>query len=499
MKGIKIITGLLTLLTSANECFPQINVARLNQRDTVYFTSNKVRINAEIGTLKVPENRSDKRSRLITVNYIRLKSLAVNPAEPIFYLEGGSRNVTWQAENPDYLNNWRPYLQISDVILYDQRGTRDEDLVHYWEGSYPENFLVSAEAASAHWKGMAKLALETYQEKGIDITGYSIIENAQDIEDLRKALDIDKISIMGFSFGTKLGLTLIKLYGQHIENAVLAGVQGLEQTFEYPSLLNTQFQKIANMVASDKRIYREVPDLVMVLDRVMKKLEEKPIEVDIQSPITGKTMKVKIGSFGLALILNIDIGDAFDLPVLPRLIYSIDRGDTSILKWFVQKRFIWAYGLPGMDITMNISSWGNQCRLARIEKEAEQSLFKNVINFPFYSFRDIWPLAQVDFNFTEPVTSNVRTLLLSGELDHNTPPFQAEQVKWGFSNATHLVVKNAGHEQILSNATIKEAILRFFRGGDVSEIRASNKELRFIPMTGTDEQVSHPSMAEIED
>ena len=494
MKGVENFAGLLLLLVLTNECYPQANANLLKKRDTAFFTSTKVKIQAETGSLLVPENRTNKGSRLITVNYIRLKSFNPHPKEPLFYLEGGSRRSTWQAENPDYLNNWMPYLQISDIILYDQRGTRDEDLIHYWEGAYPENFLVSAQVAGDHWNGMGQRALAIYKEKGIDIMGYSITENAHDIEDLRKALKIDKISIMGFSFGTKLGLILIKLYGQHIENAVLAAVQGLDQAFEYPSLLNTQFKKIANMVARDERIHQEVPDLVKLLERVMKKLKENPVEVDIHSPITGQPMKVKVGAFGLALILNIDIGDAFDLPALPRLIYSIDQGDISVLKWFVQKRVIWAYGLPGMDITMNISSWGDRCQLARIEKEAEQSLFKNVTNFPFYSFKDIWPEFQPDLDFTEPVVSDVRTLLLSGELDYNTPPFQAERVKWGFSNATHLVVKNAGHEQILSNTIIKETIPRFFGGEDVSGIRASNKELRFIPMTGTDIQVSHPSV-----
>jgi len=97
--------------------------------------------------------------------------------------------------------------------------------------------------------------------------------------------------------------------------------------------------------------------------------------------------------------------------------------------------------------------------------------------------------------YRAPVVSNVRTLIVSGELDFNTPPFQGEELRWGLSNATHLVVLHAGHEQTLwQNDTALPVVLDFLRGEDVSRRSITYPPLRFLPLAGTDPAVSHPSV-----
>lgn len=90
--------------------------------------------------------------------------------------------------------------------------------------------------------------------------------------------------------------------------------------------------------------------------------------------------------------------------------------------------------------------------------------------------------------------SDVRTLLLSGTLDWNTPPFQAEQLRWGLTDATHLIVENAGHEQILTHPEIWNAIPAFLAGDDVGAVRAAYPPLEWVPLEGYDEDRSHPSV-----
>lgn len=54
-----------------------------------------------------------------------------------------------------------------------------------------------------------------------------------------------------------------------------------------------------------------------------------------------------------------------------------------------------------------------------------------------------------------------------GSLDSNTPPYQAEEVRWGFPNSVHLIVENAGHESMLPLADVQKAIVYFLKGVDV--------------------------------
>ena len=81
-------------------------------------------VQAQVGRLSVPEVRSDPESRTIRLAFVRLQSRAERPAAPLVYLAGGpGGSATWQAEEPGWLANWLPILEVCDVILLDQRGT----------------------------------------------------------------------------------------------------------------------------------------------------------------------------------------------------------------------------------------------------------------------------------------------------------------------------------------------------------------------------------------
>lgn len=84
--------------------------------------------------------------------------------------------------------------------------------------------------------------------------------------------------------------------------------------------------------------------------------------------------------------------------------------------------------------------------------------------------------------FRSPIHTDVKTLFISGTLDNNTPPFQAEEVRKYFTHSTHLIVENAGHEDMLINALVQEAIADYFAGKDVSSVKISRPPLRFAPI-----------------
>ncbi len=59
----------------------------------------------------------------------------------------------------------------------------------------------------------------------------------------------------------------------------------------------------------------------------------------------------------------------------------------------------------------------------------------------------------------------------------------------------HLVIPNAGHEQILfQNDTTPAVVVDFLAGQDVRERHVDYPPLRFLPLVGTDSQVRHPSV-----
>ena len=147
-----------------------------------------------------------------------------------------------------------------------------------------------------------------------------------------------------------------------------------------------------------------------------------------------------------------------------------------------------------MTWVMDGASGASPGRWERINAEARTALFGNVMNFPYPHIDDVYGTPDLGENFRAPIVSDVRTLFLTGTLDWNTPPYQAEQVRWGFVNARHIIVENAGHEQVLPQPEIQRAIERFLRGEEVRDVHLALPPLRFVPIDGHDPAVTHPSV-----
>lgn len=455
-----------------------------------------VAIEAEAGRLTVPENRSAPDSRPITVGFLRLVSKAKTPRAPLFYLAGGpgQRAVS---ERPQSLDFWVPFLQVSDVVLIDQRGTNDSLLRWNWNGPPPVSFFVHADSAARQIDRMGALAKAAFRERGVDLRGYTTVENATDLDELRAALGIQRVSLLGFSYGTHLATAYLRRYGDRVENAVLLGTEGPDETYKLPWTMDTQFRKLALLAARDPRIAGKVPDLVALYDRVIARLEREPMKVPLRAPGGRDTLQVPIGPFGLRFFMRADIGDASDLIVFPRLLWSIDQGDPTLLTWFALKRAGAALGVHGMNEAMDVASGASPARFARIEEQAKTSRFADVMNFPHPRATASWDVPDLGEEFRAPLVSAVRTLFISGELDCNTPPHQAEALRWGMADATHLIVANAGHEQtFFGNDTSIPVIVDFLAGRDVRDRQITSPPLRFVPLEGKDPQAFHPSLGD---
>lgn len=458
-----------------------------------YEAAGGVTVDAVEGWLAVPENRSRRDSRLIEVHFVRLRSTSASPAAPIFFLAGGPGNLgTTAVTSPEALSAWAGLLGHADVVLIDQRGTRDRDLAHRWAGPFPERFFERAEIARAHAAALSKQAVAEISRRGVDLSGYTTEESAADLEQLRVALGTGKISLIGFSYGTHLALAYLRRHESRVERAVLAGVEGPDQTFKPPLSMDTHFRRIGRLAGEDEAIARTVPDLEALLERVDRQLAARPMLVPVTLP-GGVKRELPVGRFGLHLVLRADIGDATDLPVLPRLLHSIERGDPSVLAWFVQKRLAFALAAPGMGLMMDAAAGASRERMALLEEQSKVSRFADVVNYPFPEIVPIWNPPAAPDDYHRPVSSRVPTLFLSGEYDWNAPPYQAEEARWGFAHATHLVVANAGHEQTLWNPDSAPAVLGFLRGEAVAADAIRYPPLRFAPLEGPSD--AHPSLA----
>lgn len=103
------------------------------------------------------------------------------------------------------------------------------------------------------------------------------------------------------------------------------------------------------------------------------------------------------------------------------------------------------------------------------------SLLGAMTNFPFPPVCQVLKLQALPESFRKPIISTLPALFISGSLDSNTPPYQAEEVRWGFPNSVHVIVENAGHESTLTLKETRGLMVDFLRGKDVAGRRVIAK------------------------
>ena len=299
-------------------------------------------VDAEIGRLIVKENRQNPKSNLIELAFVRLKSTATQPGPPVIYLDGGPGSSAINlARAPDYARAFLKLREVGDVILLDQRGVglSRPNLSRAATRPMPVDAFLSREKAFAVFKERAEEATEHFKSIGVDLLAYNSRESAADVDDLRRALGVERVNLVGFSYGTHLGLATIRYHGAHLNRVALIGTEGPNHTRKLPSTSQKSLEQLARVVAADPTVGPKVPDMVGLLKRVFDRLEKEPITVRVIDRRKNQPVDVMIGKFGLQFIILIDLGDTNDLPVFPALFYTIDRGDFSILARFVEKRF----------------------------------------------------------------------------------------------------------------------------------------------------------------
>ena len=159
------------------------------------------------------------------------------------------------------------------------------------------------------------------------------------------------------------------------------------------------------------------------------------------------------------------------------------KEDYSILKRFVERRYNqFSGGISVMTLVMDISSGVSKARQKQIDKEAKTAMLGDSVNFPISEMGDVFGNPDLGDEYRSPLKTDVPTLFVSGVLDNNTQPFQADEVRKTFKSSTHIVIDNAGHESMLVDQQVQQTMVQFLRGEDVSKVKIALPPLKFNPL-----------------
>lgn len=430
-------------------------------------------LEAEHGWLDVPENRLADRPARIRLPYYRFKSRARQPASPIFLLAGGP-GASWMQrleQRREYLEEVEYYRGIADVVVFDQRGAGDARprLDCPQRARIPHDVPLSPERLATALREALAQCRDQWLARGVDLTAYNTVENAADVDALRRALGYRRITLLGGSYGSHLALQVMRDFPATVDRAVLYGVEGPDHTWDDPAAKLATLARIAAEIEhAPELVDAELPDggLLGVLAHVLERLEQAPVTVPVGDGDAAP--RVLVDAALVRRIAGHRAGSRDEPLAWPRFLIAMDRGDFSLAG---RAALAWR-DIPLDDPvhwSMDCASGISDARRRRLERSPASGLLGDP-NFEYRELCGIWPHRDLGAGFRAPLRSRHPVLILHGDRDTSTPIENAREVAAALPNARLVEVRGGGHGAIYNLyqrwPPMRRRLAGFLAGGD---------------------------------
>lgn len=430
-----------------------------------------VKIEAKKGTFSVPENRSDPQSRTIKIGFVLFPSTSATPGDPIVYLAGGPGGTGTGTAAGARFPLFMVLRELGDVIAFDQRGTGLSSPTPACVNTPPfgiDTPLIRANIVAFQRASLTRCFGE-WEKAGVDIDAYTTLENAHDIESLRQALGAKRLNLWGISYGSHLGLAVMKYHPATVGRAVLSGIEGLDHTIKRPALTDKVFAHVQEIIDADPAAKALYPDLAGMMRRVHAKLNATPATVSYTPAGASAPVSITFDGFAVQLLISGMTADPSGFAAVPRLYLALDNGQYGQIAARLnglRQQFV---SFRGMPEAMDLASGATAARLALTNREAETSLLGDALNFPMPHVMGVRPQIDLGDDFRAPFTSDIPAFFISGTLDGRTYPDEAAEETKGFANRRRLIVENGGHNIYEADKRIADAVVSFFKGEPTPE------------------------------
>lgn len=433
-------------------------------------------VSYEIGTLYVPENRRNATSRVIGVGFARIKAPEPTGAPPVFWLPGGpGLSVLGAFTDQDdaarsRLRHWSTFGAVGDLVIVEQRGysVRGEMLEGTME-SQPLDQPASVRADIEGMRALARHAIAANPDK--DLSGYDIGQFAADVDDLRRALGYDRISLFGGSFGSQWSLAVIRLYPQTVARAVLSSVEPLDNGYDMPSQVHAALQRIAYDADRDPRLKPYLPrgGLMAAIGELHACFARGPIQVEVGDD-AGQVRSVSLGIGDLQMALLSHTQEAGQWPAF---ILSLYHGHYE--RWareVIESRQASPTKLIGPLADSSLGVTAAREHLLRTDPAIG---LLGTWNFQgnIASASD-WPTPDMGDGFRKPVRNTMPIVFVHGDWDTSTPIDNTLGLLPYFPDGHAILVHRGGHDgtfyQLRGDAATRQAVYDFLKSGDTDAL-----------------------------
>ena len=478
---IVLLTGLTYLRVSSSPETVSVSqgahAGQLTMHPCTYPTQNGA-YRADCGTLVVPENRANPRSRLIALPVTRILARSSHPLAPIFHLNGGP-GVT----NMTFPQASRLAAQ-HDVVMVGYRGVDGSSVLNCPEvNSALENsadFLGKA-SLSAYSQAFASCA-QRLERSGVDLAGYTLAEQADDIEAARVALGYQRIDLLSESAGTRLGMIYAWRYPNSVDRSVMIGVNPPGNFLYSGTEIDQGIERYSALCAQQPACRARTGNLAASMQHTAAHIPSRWYFLPI------KPGNVLVGTF-LGLTEATSVDSPLSGPMTLNSWISAAHGDPSGF-WLLSE-------MAGLIVPTSFT-WGEFASIGLADAQPAERYFSSgadrgsIIGNPLAEFLwgagglvHAWPSNPGENQYTSVQNSNVPTLLIGGTLDFETPAQNAtKELLPHLSNGHQVILSGLGHVDdfwYYEPSASTQLLTTFYAAGQVDTSRYTPNKVSFTP------------------
>ena len=306
-----------------------------------------------------------------------------------------------------------------DAVALDQRGTGLAEPNLDCPGSieFPLSRPGEYPAMLRHFISFPRRCGDYWRSRDVDLAAYNVVQNARDIDAVRQVLGEEKLRLWASSYGSFLGLAVLRHFSDHVARAVLAGVEGPDDTLKLPELTESQLQTLNGMVATSPALHRQIPDFMALLREILDAAEKQPFVVPV-TEAKRTAASITLGRADLEQIVAGVLGGREGLEKLPAMLLAFRNRQWSspLVQSAAEEMAELRTGSLGtlMSPAMDCSSGGSKARLAEISAQVPKTLLGSAMNFPFPGIFPGVNVPVIPQAERMPVHSKVRCCLLAG-------------------------------------------------------------------------------------
>jgi pimeloyl-ACP methyl ester carboxylesterase len=435
------------------------------------YKSDGEKYAADCGTLVVPENRSKPGSRLIGLPVIRVHALRANPAEPIFWLEGGPGNSNLHVPGVKGL------IEDHDIVMVGYRGIDGSvvmacpEMARAVKGVGDDSL---SEASIANFGEAMTQCAKRLEAEGVDLDGYSIPAVVEDLEAARTALGYERLNLLSGSYGTRVAMIYAWMVPDSLQRSAMLAVNPPGHFVWEPGVIDAQIANDARLCAQDPECSARTGDLAEAMRTVSHHMPKRWLLIPIDP---GKVRFITL----FMLFHRGTAATVFDAYL------AAERGDPSGLALL---------SLAYDFIIPSSVTWGDWAAKGSSDYGLERDWItdmnppNSILGSPISLLvggatqrSGGWPVVPRpdDLQMVQP--SDVETLLVSGSSDYSTPAqFATEELLPALSHGEQVVLSEFGHLGDvwgLQPEATRHLLVTFFATGEVDDSHFTYQPMDF--------------------